>query len=207
VNAVGESGWSVVWNFITGPAAPSAPILLSPASGAIDQQVSLSLIWNKVSTATSYHVQVATDTNFTSLFTQDTSLTDSLKSISGLANSTVYYWRVRAKNAGGVSNWTSRWSFTTTATGVLPTNPSLPRAFSITGSFGTVRYGLPKQCHVSLKYYDLRGRLAASLINSIQGPGDYMLSVKSALPSSGTYIRVFEAGSFIKREIVAMVGK
>jgi hypothetical protein len=60
---------------------------------------------------------------------------------------------------------------------------------------------------VSLKYYDLKGRLVATLVNRIQEPGNYILSVKNALPSCGTYIRVFEAGTFVKREIAAMVGK
>jgi hypothetical protein len=47
----------------------------------------------------------------------------------------------------------------------------------------------------------------ATLVNTTQGAGYYVLSVKNALPSRGTYIRVFEAGSYIKRELVAMVGK
>jgi len=300
-NTGGTSNWTSRWSFTTIIAAAGTPVLVSPVNGGTNQLVSLSLNWNKVSTATSYHVQVATDTSFTSIFSEDSSLTDSLKSITGLSNSTVYYWRVRAKNTGGTSNWTSRWSFTTIitapvapmlvqpangdtnqpvtptlrwskvngaatyhvqvsssssfttisiedslltdtskviavladsttyywrvravnmggesgwsavwnfvtgTTGVMPRNPSAPHAFSITGSFGTVRYGLPKQCHVSLKYYDLRGRLVASLINNIQGPGYYTLSVRNALSSNGSYIRVFEAGSFVKKELIAVV--
>ena len=77
----------------------------------------------------------------------------------------------------------------------------------MTGSSGIVRYELPKACHVLLRYYDLRGRLVATLVNAAQGPGYYVLSVKNALPSHGTYIRVFEAGSFIKRDLTAIVGK
>lgn len=72
---------------------------------------------------------------------------------------------------------------------------------------GIVRYNLPLQCRVSLKYYDLKGRLVATLVNKLQEPGNYILSVKNALPSCGSYVRVFEAGSFIKREIAEMVGK
>ena len=79
--------------------------------------------------------------------------------------------------------------------------------FSISGSYGMVRYGLASACHVSLRYYDLRGRLVATLVNTTQGAGYYVLSVKNVLPSRGTYIRVFEAGSFIKRDLTAIVGK
>jgi hypothetical protein len=124
-----------------------------------------------------------------------------------LDSTTTYYWRVRAKNIGGVSAWSAVRNFITGATAVLPYSQSLPHAFSITVSSGTVRYNLPLQCHVSLKYYDLRGRLVATLMNSMQGAGDYVLSVKNALPSRGTYVRVFEAGIFVRREIVTMAGK
>ena len=207
VNAVGESSWSGVRNFMTGPAAPSTPALVSPANGILDQPVSLSFVWNIVSTAASYHIQVATDTGFSNIFIQDSSLTDSLKSISGLSNSAVYYWRLRGKNAGGAGEWSNIWSFETGNTGVQPRPYALPTMFSIFGSSGIVRYSLASACHVSLKYYDLRGRLAATLVNTTQGAGYYILSVKNVLPSRGTYIRVFEAGVFVKRELVAMVEK
>ncbi|MGA2506921.1 MAG: hypothetical protein ABSF80_05535 [Chitinispirillaceae bacterium] len=201
VNAAGPSAWSIAWNFMT----TSAPTLVSPANGAVDQPISLTLVWNKVSTATSYYFQVATDSLFSGIFNKDSTITDTLKSDSGFAKSTTYYWHVRAKNAEGSSSWSDIRNFTTTASGVLPPTSSLPHAFSITGSSGMVRYGLPMQCHVVLKYYDLRGRLIASLVNSTQAPGYYFLSVRNALPSRGSYIRIFEAGSFIKRELVPMV--
>jgi hypothetical protein len=87
--------------------------LISPADGATGQPVALTLIWSRVSNATAYHVQVATNYSFTAIFAEDSTLTDTSKSIGGLSNSTIYFWRVRAKNAGGVSGWTSAWSFTT----------------------------------------------------------------------------------------------
>jgi hypothetical protein len=93
------------------------------------------------------------------------------------------------------------------ASRVVSSGPSVPSMFSVKSFSGTVRYNLPIQCHVSLKYYDLQGRLLATLVNSVQGPGNYILSVRNALPSHGTYIRVFEAGTFVKREIAAIVGK
>jgi hypothetical protein len=100
---------------------PSAPTLVSPANEAVDEPVSLPLVWNKVSTATSYHLQVATDNGFTNIFTQDSLLIDSQKVISGLLNSTIYYWRVKAKNSAGASSaWASNRSITT----IPPTPPA-----------------------------------------------------------------------------------
>jgi YVTN family beta-propeller protein len=206
VNAVGPGAWSLVWNFMTGSSvALSLPILISPANGSIDQPISLTLVWNKVSNATNYYFQVATDSVFSSIFKQDSTITDTMKSDSGFAFSIVYYWRVRAKNAGGTSAWSDVRHFTTTATGVLPFTPSIPHAFSVSNFSQLVRYTLPKTCHVSVRYFNLKGRLIASLVNSIQGPGYYTLPLGRDLFSSGTFIQVFEAGTFVKKNLVAVV--
>jgi YVTN family beta-propeller protein len=84
---------------------------------------------------------------------------------------------------------------------------SVPGAFSFINSSGTVRYSLPLRCRVSLKYYDLRGRLTASLVNSEQGPGYYTVRPGKALSANGALIMVFEAGSFVKKELVVMAGR
>jgi hypothetical protein len=91
---------------------PAVPALVSPAGGASGLPVSLNLIWNKSATATSYHVQVSSDSGFASLFTSDSLLTDTTKSVTGLTKGATYYWRVRAKNAVGVSVWSGRRNFT-----------------------------------------------------------------------------------------------
>jgi len=115
-NTGGTSSYSSVRSFTTIVAALQAPVLSSPANSATGQAVSLTLKWNSVSTAATYRVQVATDAAFTALTVNDSTLTDTIKSISGLTNSKLYYWRVSAKNAGGTSSYSTIWSFTTVAT-------------------------------------------------------------------------------------------
>jgi uncharacterized repeat protein (TIGR01451 family) len=113
-NIGGWSGWSSVWSFKTIIAAPAAPVLVTPLNVSVNQPVSPVLFWNISNTATNYDLQIATDTGFTQrVIPDDTTLTDTFKNVTGLLNSTTYYWRVRAKNIGGWSNWTARWSFTT----------------------------------------------------------------------------------------------
>jgi hypothetical protein len=92
---------------------PTSPTLVLPVNGAASQPVSLTLTWNKIAIASSYFVQVASDTGFGTVVALDSALTDTVKSVSGLANGVTYYWRVRAKNAVGVSPWSGRRSFTT----------------------------------------------------------------------------------------------
>lgn len=107
-----------------GGSAPSAPTLSSPTNSAVDQATSLTLSWNTSSGATSYRVQLSTSSSFTSTIVDDSTLTSTSKSVSGLSNSTVYYWRVNAKNSYGTSAWSSTWSFTTASGAISP--PSTP---------------------------------------------------------------------------------
>ncbi|MFI5253526.1 MAG: T9SS type A sorting domain-containing protein [Bacteroidota bacterium] len=126
-NLGGWSGWSTRWGFTTIIAAPIAPNLITPTNNAIDQSISPTMVWSQSTTATAYHIQVATDTGFTSkVIPDDTTLTDTFKNVSGLTNSTVYYWRVRAKNIGGWSGWSNRWSFTTIIAAPLAPNLIIP---------------------------------------------------------------------------------
>ena len=92
----------------------AAPVLTSPANGASGQPTSLTFSWNASSGATSYHLQVATDPAFaTGVAVNDSTIADVSRGVSGLAPNTMYYWRVRAKSAGGSSPFSSNWSFST----------------------------------------------------------------------------------------------
>ncbi len=113
-NAGGYSTFTTLRRFTTRLATPPVPILLSPGKGATDQPVSLTLSWNASEGAAGYWIQVDTDTLFTAPLTvDDTTVTGTSRVVSGLAYSTVYYWRVRSMNPGGSSAPSEIWSFTT----------------------------------------------------------------------------------------------
>jgi hypothetical protein len=68
--------------------------------------------WSAAANATSYEIQVATDSGFTNIV--DDVLTPSTSQlISGLSTGTPYYWRVKSINAVGGSNWSEAWSIWT----------------------------------------------------------------------------------------------
>ncbi|MFQ5652499.1 MAG: PQQ-binding-like beta-propeller repeat protein, partial [bacterium] len=98
-------------------AAPSAPVLLSPENGSTVQELSPTLSWRHVNGATSYQLQVASDSAFTNLVFNESSLPDSSKQISNLDAGTEYYWKVKAKNDGGTSPFSEVWQFTTFSAG------------------------------------------------------------------------------------------
>lgn len=95
---------------------PSNPVLLSPENHATNQQTSLTLKWAKTATATGYQCQVSTDPEFKSnIVVNDSTLTDTLDAVTGLGNSTTYYWRVRAYNNAGIGLFSVIDTFTTIA--------------------------------------------------------------------------------------------
>jgi hypothetical protein len=104
-------------------ALPAKPALLTPVNGAPSVLLQPALVWDTTAAATSYRVQVATDTNFTSVFQDDSSLTSPTKQMSGMLNSTKYFWRTRGKNANGIGKFSTISSFTTAAQ--PPATPAL----------------------------------------------------------------------------------
>ncbi len=121
-NAGATSSWSTVSNFTTIVAAPPAPALASPSTGATTLP-SPTLSWNNAAGATSYELQVSASSDFLSIVYDQSGLTSTSLGVPGAAtNNTVYYWRVNATNAGGTSGWSSAWNFTVI---YLPTVPAL----------------------------------------------------------------------------------
>ncbi len=117
-NAGGSSPWAMD-SFTTSSIPPPGPTLTSPTDGATNIPLSTYLYWNASPGATSYRVQLCNSTAF--VFVTDTTLPNTSRAISGLFNSTTYYWRVNASNAYGTSLWSIVDSFTT-----IPGSPSVP---------------------------------------------------------------------------------
>ncbi|MBN2356112.1 T9SS type A sorting domain-containing protein [candidate division KSB1 bacterium] len=112
-NMGGTGAWSSPTRRFTTILA--APVPVSPDDGATNQPLALSFIWHKTSGADTYHLQVDDDQYFIyPRVIDDDGLTDTTRMAASLNSSTLYYWRVRAKNAGGSSDWSSpAWQFTT----------------------------------------------------------------------------------------------
>lgn len=95
--------------FTTDILPPTKPFSGSPL-GPILMGINPVLKWDSSPTATAYKIQLATDMGFTDLLI-DLTILDTTYPTSELQNLTDYYWRVRACNSGGCSDWTGRWPF------------------------------------------------------------------------------------------------
>lgn len=122
-NVSGISGYSPIWSFTTVVAAPATPNLASPANGATNQPISLTLSWNAVSGAASYRLQVDRTNTFAAPVIDDSAITSTSRLVSSLTNNTTYYWRVSARNAGGTSPFSNTYNFTTVV--AAPAAPTL----------------------------------------------------------------------------------
>ena len=108
---------------LTGQPLPPAPQCLAPANWATGQPTSLSFRWNRVASAAGYHLQVSSDSLFSSPIMNDASLTDTARQVTNLAQATTYYWRVSSRSSAGEGAYSTVWSFRTQV--VLPPAPVL----------------------------------------------------------------------------------
>ncbi|MCK9426779.1 MAG: carboxypeptidase regulatory-like domain-containing protein, partial [Ignavibacteriaceae bacterium] len=122
-NSYGTSAYSTPWSFTTLGTAPASPVLATPTNNAVDISVSPTLTWNASATATSYTLQVSTQSNFSSFVYNQNGLTSTNQQVTGLSNLTPYYWKVSATNSYGTSAYSTPWSFTTL--GTAPASPVL----------------------------------------------------------------------------------
>jgi hypothetical protein len=90
--------------FEAGCATGAPPTQLSPATNDTIDELMTVLDWADVSGALSYDLQVSTASDFSSLLV-DTTLFVSDFALSGLADSTLHYWRVNSLNGCGPGDW------------------------------------------------------------------------------------------------------
>jgi glucose/arabinose dehydrogenase len=119
------------------PTTLQTPTLVSPSNGALYQPLTPTLVWNSTPIASLYRLQVSEDSLFSSTVFDDSSLTDTMVTMSGLSGETKYYWRVSARNDEISSSWSDAWHFFTSVVRQYDVQSkwnivSLPLQFSVT---------------------------------------------------------------------------
>lgn len=95
------------------PTAPNTPTLKYPANNQNNLPVQLNLIWNKQENSDNYDCQIAADSNFSQILFDNTAVIDTFKQVTTLEHGKKYYWKVRANNSGGPSEWSDTYNFIT----------------------------------------------------------------------------------------------
>jgi hypothetical protein len=200
-NVGGISNWMPTDSFTT-IALPSVVALLSPSDTAKLQADSVLLVWNKdLAPVTAYFLQVATDSGMTHVFYQDSTLSDTTKPLKSLSANIMYWWHVKAQGLAGWGHYSPKLRFTyvVSPTAILPKKFKI-MSLSCTGSQSILKYALPHACYVSLKCFDVGGRLVASFVNQTQNEGYYSFLLPISHLAKGTYIQEFRAGDFLKED-------
>lgn len=93
---------------------PPIPTLAFPNNNSNNIEDTVILKWFYPNLASSYRLQISKVQTFDSLLVYDVSgIADTFKTITGLDGQTKYYWRVNSVNAGGTSNFSAPFNFTT----------------------------------------------------------------------------------------------
>ncbi|MBI9073244.1 MAG: family 10 glycosylhydrolase [Melioribacteraceae bacterium] len=116
-----ESVNSAVFTFQPAIAAPSTPSLISPSIAAENIGDTVLLKWNYAEHAVSYNLQIALNESFNISFLRKDGIVDTSFAVTGMDGEQTYYWRVRAENSAGESEYSDIYSFTTG----FPAAPSL----------------------------------------------------------------------------------
>jgi hypothetical protein len=122
-NSCGSGSWSNGWTFTTTCVTPGTPSLVVPYNGQTSISTTPTLYWSNVSGATSYAVQVCSDSGCSSMIGSASVYSSQWTVSPALYQGTQYYWRVKVNNSCGSGSWSSVWSFTTSC--ATPGTPSL----------------------------------------------------------------------------------
>lgn len=205
--AAGDTLWgNIATAILTYAAVPRAPDLVSPLDNAVGVSISPRMLWNKVPHTAHYTLQIASDSLFTTIISQDSLLTDTTKTIIGLVVGAKCFWRVNASNAIGAGAWSAVYDFTT-GTVANKTNSSIqPSIFNVgISSTGAIKYAISKSSHVSLQCYSMNGKLIYEPVNMQQGTGYYMVNMQRSVVAAGSYLVVFQAGDYHQKKMVFLM--
>ena len=177
-------------------AVPGTVPLVAPPDSAVDQPSTVPFEWERVPDATTYHLQVATDPEFNNLVFEDSTLTEPNAEVGPLAYSVTHYWRIRAKNAGGIGPWSNRRSFVVAVgTSVVEREEGIPHVYALYQNYpnpfnptSTIRFDLPEPVYITLTVFDVQGKAVATLVDGSMAAGSYTITFDAGKLPSGLYL-------------------
>jgi hypothetical protein len=183
---------------------PSAPVLVSPANSQVIDSSSVSFVWLQSQPQVyKYEIELDTTDQFTNPIV-NSDITDTTFFFSGLLSNKNYWWRVKAQNPAGWSEFSEARSFSTLFVGIDDGESQLPTKFSLEQNYPNpfnpttiIAYTIPQESQVSLKIYDMMGREVVELASGRQTIGSYNVEFDASSLASGTYFYKLTAGEFI----------
>ena len=91
----------------------SAPVLANPANNTTELLSPFVFDWNADENAETYQIQIATDSNFNTIIEDNTTIASNSYTLEDLDTNTTYFWRVKASNNCGDSDFSEVFTFQT----------------------------------------------------------------------------------------------
>lgn len=184
------------------PVMPASIQLFAPENGYQTDSTWVDLIWNPISGASYYVLEVATDDTFeTKIATRFLEPYETTARIADLSENQTYYWRVKAFNLDleeFISN-TRMFETLTSTSNELTTEAvefallqNSPNPFNPST---TIRYTLDKSDLIRLTIFDAMGRKVANLIHQHQQAGAHSVQFNASNLSSGIYFYRLESST------------
>lgn len=188
---------------------PTAPGLVTPATGSQVAGQPVTLQWNGIYGANTYQVQVDDDNTFATPVADEQSGGLQVP-ISGLVENNTYYWRVRGhNNTCGDGPWSAIWNFSFTPTAVSEIEaPTLPKEFALGRNYPNpfnpstrMTLALPRSAHVTLEVYNVVGRKVRRLVDERLSAGFKVVTWDGNdddgnAVATGVYVYRMTAGEF-----------
>jgi hypothetical protein len=193
INTAGRSPFSARRSFTTYQPLPNQVTLVLPANLARPKADSVKCVWRRnVQAGAKYWLELSDDSLF--IFPAlDSSLTDTVKMLRGLAMNQWHYWRVRAGNTSGWGPYSEIRGFYTSLTGVADA-PALPKEVLLKQNYPNpfnpstmVEYGLPVESRVRLEVFNPLGQRVALLVDEVQSAGFHQRQFTADGMASGVY--------------------
>jgi hypothetical protein len=195
INAGGTGNYTGSFAFTTIIAPPASPLAGLPASAATEVNRRTTFTWGATTNATRYRIQVATDALFTSVVRDTTAFeVTTLTLADPLSEFTDYYWKVRAENIGGASDYSTPRLFSTGSALGVADIAEIPKEFNLLQNYPnpfnpstTISFDVPKSAHVNVVIYDVLGRVVTTLVDEMKAANRYRVVWDASNMSTGVY--------------------
>lgn len=207
-NGGNVSSFSEVRTFTTGI---DVPVLISPPDSAINVPTNPTFEWSPVNGAISYTLQISTFGSFLNFVVDQSGITSTTYSVSGLEENKKLYWRVRGATANYEGMFSQVFRFTTGSTSSVDENSNLitynleqnyPNPFN---AVTVIKYHLAKPGFITLSIYSMLGVEIEKLVTEEKSAGSYEVEYDATHLPSGIYFYRLQAGSFTETKKMVLM--
>lgn len=193
----GDGGVSSVFTFRTKDIAPDkSVVLVRPDDKAANQPIMLTFVWNSIERASSYHLQVSTNEDFSQVINDYASVQDTSKLVYGLEYNTTYYWRVAARNEDGIADWSDIRDFKTTFSASVKNTDNNVQNINLSPnpvkSIAILNINISTNSVGTLKIVDLLGNEVHRINNLELSAGENSITLNLDKLQNGSYLYIID---------------